>query len=135
MHPFGDLENAKDLKNKVINGNRMYYLKLENEETDLFILADLAVDDATNGAYKERPNICTFIEHPLFWTVKRKGLFLKDINNDYIKNDENQAAFLKDFNDVFTQRFDKGSDRFSRWTNNSSELGKILHHKIMKYNT
>ena len=130
MHPFGDLGNARNLENNVIEENRIHFLTSKEEETDLFILADLAIDDATNGAYEKRPDICTFTEHPLFWTAKRKGLFLKDINNDYIKNDENQASFLNDFSNVLPLRFDKGIDGFSRWTNNSSEFWKILKRKI-----
>ena len=132
MHPFGDLENRKDFKNNVINGKRIYFLTSEKEKTDLFILADLAVDDATNIAYKERPDICTFTEHPLFWTTKRKGLFLKDINNDCIKNDEKQSAFLTDFSNMLPLRFVKGSDGFLRWTKNSSEFGRILQYKIQE---
>ena len=132
MHPFGDLGNAKDLENNVINATRIHFLTSEKEKTDLFILADLAVDDATNGAYEKRPDICTFTEHPLFWTTKRKGLFLKDINNDYIKNDENQSAFLTDFSNMLPLRFVKGSDGFLRWTKNSSEFRRILQHKIQE---
>ena len=69
----------------------------KSHKTDLLILADLAFDDATQEDPKQRPDICTLIKHPLFWTTMQKGNFLRDIRNDYRKpnNDKHGRKYKK----------------------------------------
>ena len=159
-HPFGNMKNAEIFENDVKEGKRMNHLKDINECNDLFILADLAIDEATNKNFKERPDICTFIKHPMFWTTRQKELFLKGINNDYIreegqkcrerKNEEidkddkddkdecleerKEVEFIKDFNAKFAMRFGKREDGSRHWAD-SSELKDILEHRNRKKKT
>ena len=73
-HPFGKLDDENFLKN-VKEGERINKLPKVGDESDFFILADLAIDDCTDAKFKRRPTIDTVLKHPMFWTVRKKELF------------------------------------------------------------
>ena len=101
-YPFGNQDYVGSFLQNAYKGKRQNFL--ENQEvTDLFILADLAIDDATNRYPKKRPNISTLIRHPLFWSVKHKEMFIIDIKSKYMN--ENEEFFLTKFNSQFCKRF------------------------------
>ena len=68
-----------------------------DEEPDFFILADLAIDDATGKCPEERPKIATLLKHPVFWTEKHKEIFFMDIVENYIKDNDEEYDFLEKF--------------------------------------
>ena len=78
MHPYGDM-----IDNRLcIQWTRQHYLKDESE-TDLFLLADLAIHDATQKDSWKRPCIKTLLNHPMYWNMVDKELFITRITIDY----------------------------------------------------
>ena len=78
MHPYGDMID----NSLVIKGTRKHSLK-DERETDLFLLADLAIDDATVEDSSNRPCITTLLNHPMYWNMADKELFITRIAEDY----------------------------------------------------
>ena len=116
MHPYGDM-----IDNRLVielEGTRKHNLKDENE-TDLFILADWAIDDATVNESNtlKRPSIKKLLNHPMHWNMADKELFLSRIAIDYviplqklISDDPDitpvNFKFLDDFKQYFTEKYE-----------------------------
>ena len=122
-HPFGNpKEDVSTLKN-VSDAKRVNFLK-QQDQTDLLILADLAIDDATQTKANERPDISTFIEHPLFWTPMQKGFFLRDIKNDYhFASTKRKGTLLKDFEAL---KYHDNKGKQFKWTDKCESLRKLV---------
>ena len=106
MHPYGNMTNGS-FKNDVINGNRKYYLEESDSETDLFILANLAIHDATQKDSWKRPTIKTLLNHPMYWNLRHKEMLFRDFYRDYMsyKADKKLVDWL---NRVFCARYQEG---------------------------
>ena len=106
MHPYGDM-----IDNRLcIQGTRQHSLKDESE-TDLFLLADLAIHDATVKDSSKRPCIKTLLNHPMYWNMVDKELFITRITIDYklahgLK--QKYTKFLNHFRKLFEKAY-KGS--------------------------
>ena len=100
MHPYGDMTDNR----LVIVRTRKHSLKDESE-TDLFLLADLAIDDATVEDSWKRPCITTLLNHPMFWNMADKELFIIRITIDYILS-QGLANSEKEFQSNFEKAFE-----------------------------
>ena len=105
-HPFGKLDDKNFLIN-VAEGKRINKLSEAGNESDFFILADLAIDDATDISSMKRPRIATLLKHPVFWTEKHKEVFFMDIVENYIKDNDEEYDFLQKFETKMETSLDK----------------------------
>ena len=139
QHPFGDLNDDKSILKNVKDANRVNFLALTDDQTDLFKLADLAIDDAIQKDPERRPDISTLIKHPLFWTPMQKGNFLRDIRNDYRKKNTKHkknfriGKFIGPFENKFNKNLRKSLTRNEdplRWATKCELLFVLLDAKI-----
>ena len=138
QHPFGDLNDDKSILKNVKDANRVNFLALTDDQTDLFKLADLAIDDAIQKDPERRPDISTLIEHPLFWTPMQKGNFLRDIRNDYRKKNTKhkknfrRGKFIGPFENMFNKNLRKSSRNKQplHWATKCKLLSALLDAKI-----
>ena len=108
--PVDIIERKNCRKNLWYDDNELASLK-KAKEIHFFILADLAINDATDKIPENRPNISTLLKHPMFWTTRDKELFFKGITNDYIKDQDKTADFLKEFQLSFNNK-DWGKENY-----------------------
>ena len=95
MHPYGNMTNGC-FKNDVIDGIRKLYLEESDSETDLFVLANLAIHDATQKDSWKRPSIKTLLNHPMYWNLRQKEMLFRGFCRDYINqlSAENDLHYL-----------------------------------------
>ena len=112
-HPFYDLDEQAEPVNVIELEScrkKLWYddsgrVSLENaNEIHFFILADLAINDATDKTPDNRPDISTLLSHPMFWTNRDKESFFKGITNGYIRDEHETADFLKGFQISFNNQ-------------------------------
>ena len=107
MHPYGNMAGNSFTKND-IGGKRKYFLYENTCKTDLLILADLAVQDATDKDSRKRPCITTLLNHPIFWNLRHKVMLLRGFCRDYIVTYDKDEQLLNDLDSMFPVRHMEG---------------------------
>ena len=107
MHPYGNMADNSFTKN-VIGGKKEYFLYENESKTDLFMLADLAIRDATDKDSCKRPSIRTLLNHPMFWNFRHKVMLLRGFYRDYIISYNKDEKLLNDLDSMFHVRHMKG---------------------------